>query len=407
MWACYSDIRGCRSTDGGNMWSFDYTGTTANSSYRVAEHSNGNLFAGTSSIHDMYQSTRLQNNPLDNADSEGKIIYSTDDGASWQLIHNFGHPVFWIALDPNNINRAYASVVSSVAGGIYICNDLNNLGSSSWTLLSAPPRTEGHPASLVVLNDGKLVATYSGHRNPGFTASSGVFIYDPVGMSWTDVSDPGMLYWTKDVVIDPNDASQNTWYVSVFSGWGGAPNGLGGLYKTTNRGTSWNKLTGSTLDRVTSCTFNPNNANEVYVTTEVQGLWISSNINSGTPTFSQVTSYPFRQPERVFFNPYNNNEVWVTSFGNGMKVGLINNPAGMADFSESIFKVYPNPANSFVNVQYNGDENIRVNMIDLNGKVVGSHLLKPGINTLDVSMLANGVYSLGVNGKYEKILICH
>jgi hypothetical protein len=39
--------------------------------------------------------------------------------------------------------------------------------------------------------------------------------------------------------------------------------------------------------------------------------------------------------------------------------------------------------------------------------VVGSHLLKPGINTLDVSMLANGVYSLGVNGKYEKILICH
>ena len=32
-----------------------------------------------------------------------------------------------------------------------------------------------------------------------------------------------MYYWTKDIVIDPNDASQNTWYAGVFSGWGGTP----------------------------------------------------------------------------------------------------------------------------------------------------------------------------------------
>jgi hypothetical protein len=407
MWACYSDIRGCRSTDGGDMWSFDYTGTTANSSYRVVEHSNGNLFAGTSSIHDMYQSTRLADSPLDNADSEGKIIYSTDDGATWQLVHSFGHPVFWIALDPNNANRAYASVVSSAAGGIYICNDLNNLGTSVWTLLAAPPRTEGHPASLVVLNDGKLVATYSGHRDPGFTGSSGTFMYDPIGMGWTDVSDPGMYYWTKDIVIDPNDAAQNTWYVSVFSGWGGPPNGLGGLYKTTNRGTSWTNLTGTTLDRVTSCTFNPNNPDQVYITTEVQGLWISNNINAGTPTFNPVTSYPFRQPERVFFNPFDNNEVWVTSFGNGMKMGLINNPASVADFSTDDFKIYPNPANSFVNVQLNTSENTWVDLIDMNGKKVLNYLLKTGINSIDVSNLPNGVYTLGVNGKYKKILVAH
>src|SRR4030095_5768372 len=33
------------------------------------------------------------------------------------------------------------------------------------------------------------------------------------------------------------------------------------------------------------------------------------------------TSYPFRQPERVFFNPNNSGEVWVTSFGNGIRIG--------------------------------------------------------------------------------------
>ncbi len=35
-----------------------------------------------SGIHDMYQSTRLQDNPLDNADGGGRIIYSDDNGAS-------------------------------------------------------------------------------------------------------------------------------------------------------------------------------------------------------------------------------------------------------------------------------------------------------------------------------------
>ena len=117
-------------------------------------------------------------------------------------------------------------------------------------------------------------------ESSGTIKKAGCFIYDPTANSWTDVTDPGMKYWTKDIVVDPNDATQNTWYVGVFSGWGGPPNGLGGLYKTTNRGTSWTKLTGSTLDRVTSCTFNPSNANQIFLTTETQGLWMSSNINS-------------------------------------------------------------------------------------------------------------------------------
>ena len=336
MWASYSDIGGIRSTDGGTSWSFNYTGNSVNSTYRVAQAANGTLYAGTSNIHDMYQSTRLKDAQLDAADGNGKIVYSTDNGVTWSLLHSFGHPVFWVALDPNNPNRAYASVIhygnGTGVGGVYRCDNLGSLAASTWTLTPKPPRTEGHPASLVVLNDGKLVATFSGRINGStFTQSSGCYIYDPGANSWTDVSHVGMNYWTKDIVVDPNDATQNTWYVGVFSGWGGVPNGLGGLYKTTNRGSAWTKLTGSTLDRVTSCTFNPSNANEIYLTTETQGLWISSNINSGVPTFSNVANYPFRQPERVFFNTSNPNEIWVSSFGNGMKMGTLGTN-GIADF---------------------------------------------------------------------------
>ncbi|MGL5889976.1 MAG: WD40/YVTN/BNR-like repeat-containing protein, partial [Bacteroidia bacterium] len=161
LFAAYSDIRGTRSTDGGNSWSFNYTGHTANSMYRCVKLANGTLIAATSGIHDMYQSTRLTDALLDANDPQGKLIYSTDNGQTWQTLHTFNHPVFWVSLDPNNSNRAYASVIHYNAGngigGVYRCDDIQNLAASTWTLLPNPPRTQKHPAALEVLNDGTLV----------------------------------------------------------------------------------------------------------------------------------------------------------------------------------------------------------------------------------------------------------
>lgn len=408
MWASYSDIRGIRSTDGGVNWSFNYTGNTGNSTYRVVQDpSNGTLYAACSNIHDMYQSTRLADAQLDAADANGKILYSTDKGKTWLNLHTFNHPVFWIALDPVNPNRAYASVIhynnGNGVGGIYICNDLQNLATSTWTALPNPPRTEKHPASIVVLNDGKMVCTYSGRRTTAFTGSSGVFMYDPTGNSWTDLSDDGMKYWTKDLVIDPNDAQQNTWYVGVFSGWGGAPNGLGGLYKTTNRGISWKRITDpAKMDRVTSCTFNPLSPNQLFVTTEAQGLWVSSDINAATPTFEAVSSYPFKQPERVFFNPYKKEEMWVSSFGNGMKMGTIT-PTGTPTFTDSKKDaVYPNPTAGIIYLQ--NEEARQLEIYNMLGERVSVVELQRGNNELNLSFLKPGMYMLSWDHKNTKII---
>jgi len=331
LMGAFSDIGGIRSADAGATWGYTYSGFSVNSLYRVVQTTGGTIFGGTSNIHDIYQSTYLQDSRLDVADANGKIVYSTNNGANWTTMKSFGHPVFWLALDPNNQNRLYASVIhyggggTGSQGGIWVTENANLLAASTWTKLPNPPRTEGHPACIVVLNDGSVVCTFSGRRNASgaFTASSGVFVYQPSSGTWTDVSHTGMYYWTKDIVIDPNDPAQNTWYAGVFSGWGGPPNGLGGLYRTTNRGANWVKLTGSQFDRVTSITFNPQNTQQAYLTTERQGLWVSNNITATTPTWSLVDNYPFQQPERVFFNPYASNEIWVTNFGNGMKVGSL------------------------------------------------------------------------------------
>jgi hypothetical protein len=210
-----------------------------------------------------------------------------------------------------------------VTGGIYVSSNIQNGASSTWAKVAAnPPRTQGHPYTIAVLNDGALVVTYSGRRNSSgaFTDSSGVFISTNGGSSWTDRSASGMHYWTKDLVVDPGDAAQNTWYVGVFSGWGGPPNGLGGLYKTADRGQHWSRIL--SLDRVESCTISPASASEMVVTTEAEGLWMTSDLTAVSPTFSQVTGYPFAHPLRVFYDPYHADQLWVTSFGYGLCLGI-------------------------------------------------------------------------------------
>lgn len=361
MFAAFSDIGAVRSVDSGKSWAFSYTGMSVNSTYRVAKTPGGVMYAGTSKVHDMYQSTRLKDAQLDVADATGNINYSADMGATWAQVHAFGHPVFWLAIDPNDSNKMYASVIDhdTSIGGIYMTGNLSSHAASTWVKLPAPTRTEGHPASIVVLNDGKVLCTFSGRMTPSsqWTPSSGVFLYDPAAGTWADKSDVNMQYWTKDVVVDPSDATQNTWYACVFSAWGNANGPKGGLYKTTNRGTSWTKLTASQFDRVTSITFDPSNANNAYLTTETQGLNFSSNMNTATPTFAVVAGYPFRQPERVYFNPYDSNQVWVSSFGNGMKVGsLATLPNRVPVFAPSDNKltVYPNPATDMLQVSLKG-----------------------------------------------------
>jgi len=409
MFSGFSDIRGCRSTDGGNSWSFNYTGHTNNSMYRMVKNISSNTwYAATSTVHDLYQSTRLQDAILDASNALGKVIFTSDNGATWQTLHDFGHPVFWVAADPNNANRLYAAVVNhgSNLGGIWVSSNINLGASSTWTQLSAPGRTEGHPHSIVILNDGTLVCTYSGRRNSSgtFTQSSGVFTYNVGMQTWSDKSSNGMFYWTKDLVIDPNDPLQNTWYAGVFSGWGGAPNGLGGLYKTTDRGTNWTRI--STLDRVTSCTFNPADSNQVFVSTEYEGLWMSSDINSSSPAFQLVNSYPFKQPERVFFNPYNTAEMWVTSFGNGMKVGTVTpTDVSFVEMNEAHMELYPNPASKFTvcSLRFSFDADIELIILDITGRELFSEQLKTVNRRLekkiDLTHFSHGIYFVKVEGK--------
>jgi hypothetical protein len=133
-----------------------------------------------------------------------------------------------------------------------------------------------------------------------------------------------MLCSSKGVAVNAHYAAQNTGYACVWIGWGGSPNGFGGLCKTTNCGATWT-LIWNGANRVSSITIHPTNANLAFISKETDGLWKSSNLLVSSSPLVCKNGFPFRQPERIFFNPTNTNELWVTSFGDGLFKSSITN----------------------------------------------------------------------------------
>jgi hypothetical protein len=399
-------------SDKGQSWKF-IPDLTQNSVYKFVRSASGILYAATSNIHDLYQSTRIYDAQIDAG--TGAVYFSQDNGTSFTLLHNFNHPVVWIAADPSNADRMYASVLHSnnvTKGGIYVTNNLSAGATSTWSKMANPPRSNGHPYSINVLNNSDLVVSYSARKptsSSAFTDSSGVYYYNYATSTWYDRSHTNMRFWTMDVVIDPNDASQSTWYGCVFTGWGTSGiSGTGGLYKTTDKGLSWVEINYNF--RVNSCTVNPVNPDELYMTTEIDGLWHSANATSGQPSFTQVSAYPFRHPMRVYYNPYKPSELWIVSFGNGIKVSGSSGPNAISELvsTENLaIIISPNPCIDHLSVSirnYNPVSNYSYSLYDLTGAEVSHGLLaKQTLINLSGQSIPSGIYFLKVSAGQDII----
>ena len=398
----YSDVQGFISDDKGDSWSTDYTYPKKyNTTYGITPAPNGEkIYACVSDKHDMYGNIYLTDALIDSG--TGEIFESLDKGKTWTRTYDFQRVVLDLAIDTKNPNRFYACVANSTDGGIYYSKDYGN----SWSLLPAPPRTEGHPVEIKVLEENTLVAVFSARYHEGvFTPSSGIFVSADNGQTWQDRSDPRMQYWTMDLEIAADDP--NLWFAGVRSHWGANNMHQGGVYKSTNQGLSWERI--NDFYRVQSISLHPEDSNVGYICTHdyFEGLQYSENLNDPSPDFSPVNAYPFDRPNKVHFNPYDATEVWVTSFGNGLKKGIASLPVRLNhsnfafNLSENI-QLWPNPLPASKNkiyLQCRTNTKMALHVIeifDITGKKVYSQKSPTPVDAhtwqLDVKKLKTGFY---------------
>jgi myo-inositol-hexaphosphate 3-phosphohydrolase len=154
------------------------------------------------------------------------------------------------------------------------------------------------------------------------------------------------------------------------------------------------------LYRVESATVNPQDADEIYISTENEGLWYTNNATATTPTFVQLDEYVFQHPMRIFYDPFNNENVWVTSFGNGIKMGsTAPNTSGFSDIENASLSIFPNPSNGEITLT-STVEMKSVQVYDLSNRLLFSSVLSDQNKVeIDLEFLPAGIYFVQVTDK--------
>ncbi|MBO6027488.1 MAG: T9SS type A sorting domain-containing protein [Bacteroidales bacterium] len=66
-------------------------------------------------------------------------------------------------------------------------------------------------------------------------------------------------------------------------------------------------------------------------------------------------------------------------------------------------KVYPNPTSGLINIDI--DETTNIELMDLQGRIIAKHLVKQGVNIINLEKLPEGLYFIKTgNGAFKKIL---
>jgi len=405
-----ADISAITSNDGGTKWSYDYNSTNLrvtnnptlilNDVSMVVKHpKTGILYGAAGDIvgsNGTWDDSRL-------SQSYGRLCKSTDNGATWQIVHNFARPVTYIEIDPIRPDTMFVcvhDVIGGTLGGIWKTNSITT--GTLWTQLPQHPRANNRPNNIHIVNGDTLMASFYPldidiSSSSTFTNQSGVFYSVDGGMNWSDRTGTGMDYGVVNITADRNDPTKKTWFACVRK----AGSGVSGLYRTTNRGAtgSWS-LVVSGISAV-SCSFHPFLPNEMYICTDLNGLQYATGTNSST--FVPISlNYPFRNPQRVFFNPYNVNEVWVTSFGYGLCVGTtsisLTNLQPNTLETKNVFKIYPIPTKENVVIENQGEaQMLKVTICDIIGKTVFEKTITSSEKTLSALLPElNGIYLLSI-----------
>ena len=107
-------------------------------------------------------------------------------------------------------------------------------------------------------------------------------------------------------------------------------------------------------------------------------------------------------------NTENPRTVMITSDTAFVAIFTANGSSSLQEVNAREFALYPNPAKSFVNLEFETlQENTLLQILDINGRRVRTVDLKAGIETLriDVSDLPKGVYTITIGNTTKKLIV--
>ncbi len=245
--------------------------------------------------------------------------------------------ISWTPVGPGNIGGRIRSIlirptdantilIGAVSGGIWKSTD----GGSSWS-----PKTDGEDqiAFGSMANNGDIVYAGTGEAwgNSDAVYGGGIYKSTDFGDSWTLLSSTtGANIWNfKNILKLAFDPSGNIYAVTKSYNYKHGVGGYytsGGLYESTDGGSSWTKINSTSTNYYNGCDVVPISSSIILFATKSGGIFKTTN---GGTNWNQVTSgLPSSGFQRIALaqDPSNTNTIYAvfhsTDYTSGGDAGL-------------------------------------------------------------------------------------
>ena len=318
----YTDIGLFRSEDSGRSWTRSVGGVPrkwTNTTYWVEFDPavRGRMWGVMSYTHDLPRPKMWRRTPV--LSYKGGVCRSEDGGRTWQ-VSNTGMPETaptHILLDRRSSKAARVLYVAAFGTGIFKSAD----GGRTWQAKNAGiTQKEPFAWRLAQAADGTLyvlLARRSEHGSIG-DAGDGVAYKSVDGAeTWVRFALPAGVNGPNGLAIDPRDPRRM--YLAAWARAAGTHGEDGGIYLTTDGGTTWRAV----LDRdrhIYDVTIDPRNPDRLYAAGFESSAWRS--VDRGEH-WMRIAGFNFKWGHRVIPDPENLEKVYITTFGGSVWHGRV------------------------------------------------------------------------------------
>lgn len=330
LYAASADIGGVISEDGGNSFRIGKAQYNSNYDYAFDLRDDKKVYAASGNTHDW------PNEWYANAmKSAGGIYLSADRGKNWNRL----------TPPTGDLNRQYLSVgYDSINEYIYggtqetgIVRSTDNGKSWSYINSGLPEGNKIIPQIEVDPNNGDVYALLTGN-SPTYSnfAKTGIYYLRAGSSTWTllrktvnypPTADKGYNLWIYPTSFAIDFKDPNTLWLTDYENnrnWL-----MTGVWKSTDRGQTWNRV--KQMTHATSISIDPNDANRVYASGyyTLDGSWGEGgqfhSTNGGESWVKNMTPSLQQNSRSAIVDPNNSKKIIYSYFGGGMLHGP--NPA--------------------------------------------------------------------------------